>query len=184
LDIIGTAIIFGLCLTFGLAALGLAVAGIFLNVSRTWLQKFLDYCKASTSAITVVFILRILRLLLLAASALCLIVFLFFLTTIRQVYFLDEPLVEAAGKGDLAKVKSLLGQGASPDGFGFDGNTTALVYAATYGHHDVVLLLLCSGANPTLRDSWGQLPVEAAAESGHDDVVQLLKDRSMAFCRN
>jgi hypothetical protein len=26
--------------------------------------------------------------------------------------------------------------------------------------------------------------LEAAAESGHDDIVQLLKDRSMAFCKN
>ena len=181
MDIIGTAIIFGLCLTFGLTGLGLAVAGIFLSVFRTWVQKFLDFCNVSTSAITVI---RTLRLLLLTASGLCLIVFLFFLTTIRQVYFLDEPLVDAAGNGDLPRVKSLLGQGASPDAYGFDGNTTALVYAATYGHRDVVVLLLCSGATPTLRDSWGQLPVEAATESGHDDIVQLLKDRSMAFCRN
>lgn len=183
MDVIGTAILLGLCLVFGLTAIGLAVAGVLIKTSRTVVRRVFEILHASSSAIFQILI-RTLRPLLLAASALCFAVFTFFAMTIRQVYFLDEPLVEAAGKGDLSQVKSLLGQGASPDAFGFDGNTTALVYAATYGHRDVVVLLLCSGATPTLRDSWGKLPVEVAAEGRYDDIVQLLNDRSMAFCKN
>jgi hypothetical protein len=182
-DVIGTAIILGLCSAFGVAGLGLAVGGVFANTSRALAQRLISIFPPFGSAIFPLFI-RVLRPLLLTASVLCFAIFLFFALVIRQAYFLDEPLVEAAGHGDLNRVQTLLRRGASPDAYGFDGNTTALVYAATYGHRDVVVFLLCSGANPTLRDSYGQLPVEAAAESGHDDIVRVFQDRSMAFCKN
>lgn len=183
MDVIGTAIILGLCLAFGVAGLGFALAGVFANTVRALAQRLIDVLRPFSSAI-LPFFMRVLRPLLLASSALCFTIFIFLALVIRQAYFLDEPLVEAAGNGDLARVQILLSRGASPDAYGFDGNTTALVYAASYGHRDVVAFLLCSGANPTLRDSYGQLPVEAASESGHDEVVKVLQDRSMAFCRN
>jgi hypothetical protein len=155
---------------------------MFVGATRTVVQLLFDLLHLSRLAIFRQ-LTRALRPLLLTASALCFTIFLFFVLTIRQAYFLDEPLVEAAGHGDLATARTLLSRGASPDAYGMD-STTALVYASTYGQRDVVVLLLCAGASPTLRDSYGQLPVEAAAENGHDEIARLLQDRSMAFCKN
>jgi hypothetical protein len=125
MDVVGTGIILGLCLGFGLAALGLAVAGVFINASRAAAELAFKILQGSASAIFPL-LLRALRPLLLTASVMCFTVFLLFALSIRQAYFLDEALVEAAGHGDLPNVRILLDRGASPDAYGFD-STTALV---------------------------------------------------------
>ncbi|MHC5541795.1 ankyrin repeat domain-containing protein [Singulisphaera rosea] len=57
-----------------------------------------------------------------------------------QVYWLDERLLVAAAKGDLAQVQTLLSAGASPSATWEDG-ISALSLAHTRGHKDVVLVL-------------------------------------------
>ena len=93
---------------------------------------------------------------------------------IRQEYFLNEPLAIAAGAGDLAKVKALLGQGASPNAYGIDGVGTALGKAANSGHKDIVLLLLERGAKPNKRDASGMRPLSQAKAGGDQEIIQLL----------
>ena len=45
-----------------------------------------------------------------------------------------------------------------PDG----GGDTALMYAADHGSQDIVDLLMKAGANPNLKDSWGQTASDMA----------------------
>ena len=87
-------------------------------------------------------------------------------------------LLEAAGKGEAARVAELLD--ANPallDQRGhLPGNTgarTALHYGV--GHRDVVKVLLDRGADPNIRDEGDDaMPLHFAAERGDLDVVKLL----------
>lgn len=62
-----------------------------------------------------------------------------------QVYWLDEYLFMAAGRGDVAAVKALLSDGASPNATWEDG-TSALSVARSRGHNAVVNILEHAGA--------------------------------------
>lgn len=64
---------------------------------------------------------------------------------IYKAYFLDEGLVEAAGNGDTASVKSLLRRGANPDSVWEDG-TPAITVARQSNHPEIVALLQKAGA--------------------------------------
>ncbi len=83
-------------------------------------------------------------------------------------------LLEAASKGDLAAVKSLLDAGVpvdSPSEYG----ATALSFASDKGHSEVVKLLLERGANPKVTDTFYESePMTWAAYNGHTEVVKLL----------
>ena len=113
----------------------------------------------------------------------------------------DQPLWQAARRGNRSTVQALLDAGAdihASDDF-------ALASAAKYGHVATVRLLLARGANFHARDDWalriaasaGQLEtvkellnagadahasgdeaVKWARESGHGDVVNLLQTRT------
>jgi len=113
----------------------------------------------------------------------------------------DQPLWQAARRGNRSTVQALLDAGAdihASDDF-------ALASAAKYGHVETVRLLLARGANFHARDDWalriaasaGQLEtvkellnagadvhasddeaVRWARESGHSDVVDLLQTRT------
>ena len=98
----------------------------------------------------------------------------FGVSSVRQHYFLDEPMAIAAASGRLAEVQQLLDKGASPDAWGVDYVSPALVGAAEEGHVAVVKLLLERGADPDLRDSGGKTAAERARERGHVEVVQLI----------
>src|SRR6266850_8567378 len=63
---------------------------------------------------------------------------------------LNEALRQAAIKGDLEGVKSLLAKGAEVDAASEFG-ATALIFAADRGHLDVVRLLIDKGADVTAR---------------------------------
>src|SRR5579871_5431187 len=85
------------------------------------------------------------------------------------------PIVEAAGRGNAARVRELLDQGADVDSV-TNGRYpwTPLMHAAHQGHTDVVQLLLERGADPNHLDLdfYGSLTLAADAE--HWDVVRIL----------
>ena len=70
---------------------------------------------------------------------------------------------DAAQSGDLEKVKALLK--ANPDLVFTKDNTgsTPLLYAASYGHRDVVALLLASKADVNAKANNGQTSLHLAA---------------------
>ncbi|MFH0821783.1 MAG: ankyrin repeat domain-containing protein [Pseudomonadota bacterium] len=84
------------------------------------------------------------------------------------------PLMIAARAGDMEEVLRLLNEGAevnatSPSGY------TALHYAASKGHADLVRLLLRHGADPDLREAGAELTIlMSAAKQGRVEVVKAL----------
>eukprot|EP01036_Dinobryon_divergens_P025348 gene25347-33885_t len=91
-----------------------------------------------------------------------------------------KKLFDAAGSGNLTQVVAALNKGADihwKDKNGF----TPLITAASFGHHDVVAMLLQFGADPNLANKYlpvfvcdGYTPMHWAARFGHRDVVALL----------
>ncbi len=88
---------------------------------------------------------------------------------------LDEsPLLEAARRGDVEAVRSLLRDGADPNLAAGDG-LTALHVAAEQGFVEVVELLLDAGANVTAKTNIGEYePLHLASRFGHAEVVRVL----------
>ena len=71
-----------------------------------------------------------------------------FAFAVSPVSFADEcPLCSPVVNGDIAEVKRLLDSGANPNAANIYGDT-ALLYAANYGHAEIVKMLLSAGANP------------------------------------
>lgn len=84
---------------------------------------------------------------------------------------LDEvALLEAAIKGDTARVKSLLDRGVNPDAKDAEGRTP-LTEAAFYGHTEIAKALLDHGANLYAKKNDGQTPLTTAA--GHKAIVEM-----------
>jgi hypothetical protein len=85
---------------------------------------------------------------------------------------------DAAGRGDLEKVKALLKDNPalvfSKSNEPLLYTATPLGYAASYGRTDVVEFLLANKAEVNARDLNGQTPLFYAALQGHEDVVQVL----------
>jgi ankyrin repeat protein/beta-lactamase regulating signal transducer with metallopeptidase domain len=88
----------------------------------------------------------------------------------------DEPLFEAAEKGDIGAVQELLKRGANVNCV-LDGDGSPLIGAALNGHLTVVHLLLDRGADPNLAVLGDGNPLIVAAREGHIAVVRLLLDR-------
>ena len=84
------------------------------------------------------------------------------------------PLLEAAGRGDTAKVQQLLDNGTDVNAKDF-GNGTALMYAAAEGHTETVVLLLDRGADVNAAgDVVGWTALLGAAQQGHAECVKVL----------
>jgi outer membrane protein assembly factor BamB len=76
---------------------------------------------------------------------------------------LNAHLLEAAGKGDVAAVKTLLDQGADVNADNGRGGTPLYV-AAEQGRAGVARLLLERGADPNVKDlEWGRTPLRHAS---------------------
>jgi hypothetical protein len=86
----------------------------------------------------------------------------------------NEELFEAARKGDVATVKTLLDRGVDVN-TKFRYGATALSYAADKGHLEVVKLLLERKADVNVKDTfYGATPIIWAAQKGHAKVVEAL----------
>jgi ankyrin repeat protein len=81
-------------------------------------------------------------------------------------------LIQAAGTGNLDRVKSLLATKVNLD---LDRGA-AIGNAAAAGHTQIVELLIRAGANVNLRDKLGFTPIASAAYAGYGEIVQLLID--------
>ncbi|HET6373542.1 MAG TPA: ankyrin repeat domain-containing protein [Candidatus Polarisedimenticolia bacterium] len=87
---------------------------------------------------------------------------------------LNEGLRDAAMKGDLEGVKSLLGKGAEVNA-ATEFGATPLILAADRGHVEVVKALLAGGADVNKKDTtYDSSPIVWAAYNGHAAVVALL----------
>ena len=95
----------------------------------------------------------------------------------------DTALHLAAKSGNLEALRRLLATeaGQDVDATNVHGRT-ALHYAAWRGDAEAVRSLLAAGAAPTLADTDGATPVQAAVTDKHYGLADLL--RVAAFCGN
>jgi len=84
-----------------------------------------------------------------------------------------DPLHEAATKGELPKVKTLVTRGVNINGENSQGET-ALHLASKRGHKRIVEFLLAHGADVNAQNTYGDTPLHYAAETKHADLVELL----------
>src|SRR5262245_13921144 len=88
----------------------------------------------------------------------------------------NTDLIAAAKKGDAAKVKKLIGDGADVN-FKTPYGVTALLQAAGQGHLEVVKILLEHKADPNVKDTfYGQTPLDSAGEEGKIEILKALLD--------
>jgi len=83
------------------------------------------------------------------------------------------PLMEAAARMEVAKVKLLLRNGASV--FDSDANGwTPLMYAMVRGNSSILHILVTAGADPNQVSSWGNTPLMISAARGyfHEELVR------------
>jgi len=84
---------------------------------------------------------------------------------------MDQDLIAAAGKGDLARISALLKQRANVNGRDAQGRTP--VMAATYGRHaGAVEALLRAGADVNQRDQMLNNPFLYAGAEGLLEIVK------------
>ena len=90
----------------------------------------------------------------------------------------NEDLLDAARAGDSAGVEAAITAGADINTITTDGwEFTALMWAATNGHTDIVKLLLDRGADIDAVYRDGNNALTLAATNGHANTVKLLLDR-------
>jgi ankyrin repeat protein len=88
----------------------------------------------------------------------------------------DAPIADAAMRGDLEAVRTLLKQGAEVNAAQGDG-MTALHWAAEQGNVDMAKILVFAGAEVDAETRLGaHTPLHVAAESGSGEVVKVLVD--------
>jgi hypothetical protein len=82
-------------------------------------------------------------------------------------------LIQAAGEGDLQKVRELLAKGADVNAKRDDGET-ALLAATRRGDARVVQELLAKGADAKVRDNLGDTALNIASDKRNQNIVELL----------
>jgi len=85
------------------------------------------------------------------------------------------PLVDAAERGDLAAVRSLIAQNTDVNAAREDGHT-ALHAAAHADRADIAEALLKAGANAAAKDRYGLTPLYLASQNGSADLIGRLLD--------
>ena len=93
----------------------------------------------------------------------------FFLLSIG--YAQTMTIVEAATKGNLELVKSLLEQGANVNTINSEGRT-ALTAAVIGNYLDIAQVLIDAGANPDLQDSQRNNALLVTGETGNVDMLR------------
>lgn len=86
---------------------------------------------------------------------------------------IEDSLHEAAWKGDLALVQTLLDRGVDVNTKGIS-QSTAMHIASARGNSAVVLMLLSKGADSDCRTNDGKTPLAYAVMNGHLDVMRIL----------
>ncbi len=87
---------------------------------------------------------------------------------------LDDPLLDAARRGELEAVRELIRRGADVDAVRGDG-MTALHFAAERGHAEVARALIDAGAAVGAGTRIGRYaPLHLAARGGHGTIVARL----------
>ena len=98
-------------------------------------------------------------------------------TTSDQAETLDAALRQAAERGDIGLVLSLVGQGASVGGASRNG-WTPLMAAALFGHEEAARVLLEAGADPNQATDSQENPARTALRvamaNGYAGTVALL----------
>ncbi|CAD5190025.1 unnamed protein product [Musa acuminata subsp. malaccensis] len=86
-----------------------------------------------------------------------------------------ERLLSAAREGDLEEAKALVEYNPRLARYStFGVNNSPLHFSASHGHHEIVSVLVETGANINLRNYSGQTPLMLACLHGHWEVVQIL----------
>jgi len=102
------------------------------------------------------------------------------LLAVQQTAATPEQLWNAAKAGDTAGVEAALAAGVPVDA-PTRYQQTALMFAAQFGHADLVALLLAKGANPNQKDSfYGVTPMTAYQMSGgapNPRILQMLVEK-------
>ncbi len=88
----------------------------------------------------------------------------------------DSSLAKAASRGDIAKVKQLINDGAKIDATDALGRTP-LHMAVFYSHPKTTALLIASGSNINAKDRTGMTPLHAAVLVGDLQEVDLLLEK-------
>ena len=89
-------------------------------------------------------------------------------------YYKNIP--RAAQANDVAKVRSLLSDGYSPNQTDENGGTTGLHVAASTGNLQIIAILYKAAANINQKDNVGSTPLDYAAEHDHMEATKLLLD--------
>jgi ankyrin repeat protein len=88
----------------------------------------------------------------------------------------NQELLRAAFSGDLAAVEAALNSRANVNYVNYidSDEDTALMGAATYGHTEIVRMLIEHDADINYTDNNGRTALAKAAENRHVDIVNLL----------
>lgn len=97
------------------------------------------------------------------------------LTVPRPEEVQASPVAEAARRGDLQAVQTLLRQEYDANGWDRDG-TPALHWAVRVSDQLMVDLLLAAGADVNAVNRYGQAPIHVAVQNRHLGMLQLLLD--------
>ena len=89
-------------------------------------------------------------------------------------YTVAAPIHDAAGKGNLAKVKALLKKTPKLVNLADKEGATPLHYATSGNHKSVVELLLSKNANANAKKKNGVTPLHIAAAMGRTEIAKLL----------
>jgi ankyrin repeat protein len=74
-------------------------------------------------------------------------------------------------------VRALLAHGVDPNAV-YRNDLTALMWAAGYGHEEVIRTLLAAGARADMRDNRGKTAADIARDAGFTASVKLLGSAS------
>jgi hypothetical protein len=108
---------------------------------------------------------------------LCLILCGLSLAASAQTANLNEELLAAARKSDVAAVKALLAKGADVNAKSPYG-ATPLFFACDRGNAEVVKVLLAAGADANIKDTfYKSTPITWALQHDHAEVVKLLIEK-------
>lgn len=91
-----------------------------------------------------------------------------------NTYAVKSLIHEAAKKGDISEVRSLLSRGAHINDLEERTNSTPLHYAVIYKHKDLVCFLLERRANPSAVNICGHAVLHCAVNAGDESIIKLL----------